>query len=212
MTIPTKVLLLGNAMNADTARGGAVGFGVEVLAQLMGVKSADQETTLMHYLVELTAARGVPAAALRAELRRVAEGAAVDLTEAAREVARLQEEVAALAAELAHCRGQMRDELGLEIPEPPPSGRRRRSSHGNMVGAEAEAEVEAEAEEVEEVEEAPLGEALEEACGAAQLREGLPQLEGGGYDADTVRPCGARLLYSKLRLPTYYDFTAYCPY
>ena len=88
-----QVLLLGNAMNADTARGNAVGFGVEVLAQLMGVKSADQETTLMHYLVELTAARGVPAAALRSELRRVAEGAAVDLTEAAREVARLQEEL-----------------------------------------------------------------------------------------------------------------------
>jgi len=43
--------------------------------------------------VELTAARGVPAAALRSELRRVAEGAAVDLTEAAREVARLQEEL-----------------------------------------------------------------------------------------------------------------------
>ena len=64
------MLLLGNAMNADTARGNAVGFGVEVLAQLMGVKSADQETTLMHYLVELTAARGVPAAALRSELRR----------------------------------------------------------------------------------------------------------------------------------------------
>ena len=80
-------------MNADTARGNAVGFGVEVLAQLMGVKSADQETTLMHYLVELTAARGVPAAALRSELRRVAEGAAVDLTEAAREVARLHEEL-----------------------------------------------------------------------------------------------------------------------
>ena len=88
-----QVLLLGNAMNADTARGNAVGFGVEALAQLMGVKSADQETTLMHYLVELTAARGVPAAVLRAELRRVAEGAAVDLTEAAREVARLQEEL-----------------------------------------------------------------------------------------------------------------------
>ena len=108
-----QVLLLGNAMNADTARGNAVGFGVEVLAQLMGVKSADQETTLMHYLVELTAARGVPAAALRSELRRVAEGAAVDLTEAAREVARLQEEVAALASELAHCRAQVRVRVGV---------------------------------------------------------------------------------------------------
>ena len=211
MTLPTKVLLLGNAMNADTARGGAVGFGVEVLAQLMGVKSADQETTLMHYLVELTAARGVPAAALRAELRRVAEGAAVDLTEAAREVARLQEEVAALAAELSHCRGQMRSELGLEIPEPPPSGRRRRSSHGNMGRAEAEAEAEAEEAEAAEVEaaeaELPLDEALEEACGAAQLREGLPRLEGGGYDADTVRPLGATRLRSTHCPPTHYDCT-----
>jgi len=63
--------------------------------------------------VELTAARGVPAAALRSELRRVAEGAAVDLTEAAREVARLQEEVAALASELAHCRAQVRVRVGV---------------------------------------------------------------------------------------------------
>ena len=63
-------------MNADTARGNAVGFGVEVLAQLMGVKSADQETTLMHYLVELTAARGVPAAVQRPDrqARSDAEG------------------------------------------------------------------------------------------------------------------------------------------
>ena len=66
-------------MNADTARGNAVGFGVEVLAQLMGVKSADQETTLMHYLVELTAARGVPAAVQRPDrqARSDAEGGAV---------------------------------------------------------------------------------------------------------------------------------------
>ena len=36
-------------------------------------------------------------------------------------------------------------------------------------------------------------------CGAAQLREALPQLEGSGYDAKEVRSFGARRLYAMLQ-------------
>ena len=47
------VLAVGNEMNEGTARGGASGFGLEVLSALMAVKSTrGDEMTLMHFVAE----------------------------------------------------------------------------------------------------------------------------------------------------------------
>eukprot|EP00965_Chrysotila_dentata_P007765 253200-Pleurochrysis_carterae.AAC.1 len=74
-------------MNDGGARGGAKGFGLETLPQLLSIKSTGKETatTLMHYLAETLGKEGVSAVAIKAELRRVGDAAAVDIAEAAKE-------------------------------------------------------------------------------------------------------------------------------
>ena len=85
------VLAVGNAMNEGTARGEASAFGLEVLSVLMTVKSTKGgEVTLIHYVSEQCAELGANAAALRMELKRLPEAAALDLGEVYKEAARLR--------------------------------------------------------------------------------------------------------------------------
>ena len=46
------VLMFGNYMNADGQRGSANGFRISSVNKLMDTKSADNQMTLLHYLVQ----------------------------------------------------------------------------------------------------------------------------------------------------------------
>ena len=47
------VLAIGNTLNAGNARGGAAGFGLEILSTLMSLRSSrGAEVTLMHYVAD----------------------------------------------------------------------------------------------------------------------------------------------------------------
>jgi len=50
-----RVLALGNYLNGTSFRGGAYGFKLADLSKLVQVKSADNKTTLLHYVAKLTA-------------------------------------------------------------------------------------------------------------------------------------------------------------
>ena len=47
------VLDVGNALNAGTSKGNAVGFKLSTLLKLAELKAADKKTTLLHYVVEV---------------------------------------------------------------------------------------------------------------------------------------------------------------
>ena len=117
------VLAVGNVMNeGNMLRGGASGFGLEMLSSLMSVRSTTGDSaTLMHYCAEQLA--GLPhlklsAAALRAEIRRVPEAAMIDLGELRREATRLFADVEELADEVREAGGEAAEvEAAEEDPE-----------------------------------------------------------------------------------------------
>jgi len=47
------VLDIGNALNAGTSKGNAVGFKLSTLLKLAELKAADKKTTLLHYVVDV---------------------------------------------------------------------------------------------------------------------------------------------------------------
>ena len=47
------VLDVGNALNAGTAKGNAVGFKLSTLLKLAELKAVDKKTTLLHYVVDV---------------------------------------------------------------------------------------------------------------------------------------------------------------
>ncbi len=86
-----RVLALGNHLNGTSNRGGAYGFKLADLAKLVQVKSADNKTTLLHYLARITAAAGAGAdlEALHEELSQAELVRSVDLAEKRGELAKL---------------------------------------------------------------------------------------------------------------------------
>ena len=56
-SILQRVLALGNLLNGTSARGGAYGFKLADLNKLVQVKSADNKTTLLHYLAKFLSSR-----------------------------------------------------------------------------------------------------------------------------------------------------------
>jgi len=54
------VLNVGNELNAGTNKGKAVGFKVSSLVKLSELKAADNQTTLLHYIVEVIHANAAP--------------------------------------------------------------------------------------------------------------------------------------------------------
>ena len=62
------VLMLGNYMNADGAKGGAQGFKISSINKLTDTKSADNQVTLLHYIVATVQAKMPEVLGLREEL------------------------------------------------------------------------------------------------------------------------------------------------
>jgi hypothetical protein len=69
------VLAVGNYLNGGTQRGQAYGFKLEVLKKLRDTKSADNQTTLLHYLVQLIDAKEPDAAMFPKEIKHVVAAA-----------------------------------------------------------------------------------------------------------------------------------------
>lgn len=86
-----RVLCVGNYLNGQSARGGAYGFKLADLAKLVQVKSADSQTTLLHYLCrrleKAPAAESV--AALDEQLSQLEGAKDADLGEMRAELAKL---------------------------------------------------------------------------------------------------------------------------
>ena len=60
--------MLGNYMNADGQRGGAPGFRISSMNKLTDTKSADNQMTLLHYIVQLVEAKIPEALTLKQQL------------------------------------------------------------------------------------------------------------------------------------------------
>ena len=60
--------MLGNYMNADGQRGGAPGFRISSVNKLTDTKSADNQMTLLHYIVQLVEAKVPEALNLKQQL------------------------------------------------------------------------------------------------------------------------------------------------
>ena len=56
-TLLEIVLALGNYLNGGTFRGRAYGFKLEALTKLKDTKAADNQTTLLHYIVQLVSSK-----------------------------------------------------------------------------------------------------------------------------------------------------------
>jgi len=54
------VLAIGNYMNGTSSRGGAYGFKLDFLTKLESLKSSDQKTTMLHFIVKEIAAKKYP--------------------------------------------------------------------------------------------------------------------------------------------------------
>ena len=67
--------MLGNYMNADGQRGGAPGFRISSVNKLTDTKSADNQMTLLHYIVQLVEAKVPEALNLKQQLADLAEEA-----------------------------------------------------------------------------------------------------------------------------------------
>ena len=48
-----QIVLNGNALNAGTSKGNAVGYKLSTLLKIAELKAADKKTTLLHYVVEV---------------------------------------------------------------------------------------------------------------------------------------------------------------
>ncbi len=69
------ILAIGNYLNGSTPRGQAYGFKLEALKKLRDTKSADNQTTLLHYIVQLVEKQDEDALAFSKDLKHVAPAA-----------------------------------------------------------------------------------------------------------------------------------------
>ena len=220
------ILALGNAMNCRSARlGSAGGFGLEILASLMGVKAtpvppqgggppAQTTTTLMHFVARQLAARGVKAAELKAELQSVPNAANVDFEETARECEELLAQKDGLRRELVFAIDEMRERGELPDGGGGASGGRGDGAAGGKAASE-EGPTQAGAPEGEERAAGRVGEgedaagktppddeaAVAKACRAvaeAHLHEVAPPLIGEGFDPEAVACFATRRFVSRL--------------
>mmetsp|Transcript_28544 Transcript_28544/g.77269 ORF Transcript_28544/g.77269 Transcript_28544/m.77269 type:complete len:704 (+) Transcript_28544:268-2379(+) len=81
-------LALGNYLNGTSNRGGAYGFKLADLAKLVQVKSADNKTTLLHYLARVIS-DGDGLAALKAQLDQLGEAKVISLADKKSDLAKL---------------------------------------------------------------------------------------------------------------------------
>jgi hypothetical protein len=72
------ILAIGNYLNGTGPRGGAHGFKLEILSKLADTKTADNKSTLLHYLVDFIAEEYPDLISFTEELNNVEIGAKVD--------------------------------------------------------------------------------------------------------------------------------------
>ena len=100
-SILQRVLAIGNYLNGTSARGGAYGFKLADLGKLVQVKSADNKTTLLHYLAKFIAANSATAVDdLRAQLNALPEAKDIPMAEKKGELAKLISSYKAAQAQL----------------------------------------------------------------------------------------------------------------
>eukprot|EP00741_Cyanophora_paradoxa_P017262 tig00020961_g16673.t1 len=93
------ILVVGNALNGGTFRGGAYGFKLECLVKLNDTRSSNGKSTLLHYIVAFLEEKA--AAAAEAAAREAEEEAARREREEAEAAERREREAAARASEAA---------------------------------------------------------------------------------------------------------------
>ena len=74
------ILMMGNYMNAGSRNQQSFGFDLNYLTKLSSTKSADQKTTLLHFLVSTVEARFPDVKEFASELRNVEEASKGNMT------------------------------------------------------------------------------------------------------------------------------------